>query len=326
MRPTLNSLRVASRRLKLAVCALAIVGALLVWTSSEPSPSEAEAAQQAPAGRIIFGHKGDIWIAENGRLSQITEGGRYWGEPDWSPDGTRIALIGWGQNATELFVLEPGGELQQLTRSQQRRLADNDWIHYPRWSPDGELIAYLSDRSSEYAMLWTMHPDGTGARQMFNARSGLSAVDSLSWAPDGSRIAVTGFKDSGSQIYIVDISRPGPLRQLTSEPGGAFDPAWSPDGGYIAYVTRDGRNTQIRLIDADGQGPASTIVQGEYPRSPRWSPYGSELAYMALAGQEFELFVVPIGLNADGEHVAGRSTQITRQFGVDSTSAIAWSW
>ncbi len=323
---SVDARRVAGPRVIFAACTLALLGALLAPVGREPAIREAEAAQQVPAGRIMFGHAGDIWIAENSRLYPLTQGGRYWGQPDWSPDGTRVALIGWGQNASELFVLEASGELVQLTRSQQRRLADNDWILYPRWSPDGELIAYLSDRSSEYAMLWVIRPDGTGARQMFNARSGLSAVDSLSWAPDGSRIAVTGFRGSGSQIYIVDISRPGLPRQLTNEPGGAFDPAWSPDGEYIAYVTRDGRNTQIRLIDANGEGPATTIVQGEYPRSPRWSPYGSDLAYLALAGQEFELFIAPIGLDADGKHVAGRSTQITRQFGVDATSAISWSW
>ena len=308
-----------------AVIGLAVL-VLVLWSQAPQSGvREVEAAQQTP-GRILFGHAGDIWIAESGRISQLTQGGRYWGEPDWSPDGNRVALIGWGQNATDLFVLEPGGDLRQLTRGQARRLLDNEWIHYPRWSPDGELIAYLSDRNSEYAMLWVMRADGSNARQLFNIRSGLSSIDSLSWSPDGARIAVTGFKDSGGQIYVVDVARPGNLRQITNEPGGAFDPAWSPDGESIAYTAREGRNTRIRLIDADGRGPATTIVQGEYPRSPRWSPYGGELAYIALAGSEFELFVVPIGVDAEGHFVAGRSTQLTRQFGVDATSALSWSW
>ncbi len=313
-------------RLAAAVVGLATLVILLAAHASESGVRDAEAAQQGAPGRILFGHAGDIWVAENGGVSPLTRGGRYWGEPDWSPDGSQVALIGWGQNATDLFVLDANGDLHQLTRSQQRRLLDNDWIHYPRWSPDGEQIAYLSDRNSEYAMLWLMRPDGTGARQLFNSRLGLTAVDSLSWAPDGSKIAITGFTDAGGQIYIVDVARPGNLRQLTSEPGGALDPSWSPDGQFIAYTAREGRNTRIRLIDADGQGPATTIVQGEYPRSPRWSPYGSHLAYIALAGAEFELFVVPVGLDGDGHPVAGTRTQMTRQFGVDATSAISWTW
>jgi TolB protein len=266
-------------------------------------------------------------VAEGGTVTPLTQGGRYWGQADWSPDGSRVALVGWSQNATDLFLFEPAADQwHQITRSQQRRIADNHWVYLPRWSPDGELIAYLSDRNSDYAMLWTIRPDGSGARQLMNIRSGLSALDSLSWSPDGSKIAVTGFRDRVGQIYVVDLARPANPRALTAEPGGAFDPAWSPDGEYIAYVAREGRTTVIRLIEAEGQGTGTTIIQGEFPRSPRWSPYGSELAYIALAGSEFELFVAPIGLTAEGAHAAGRAVQLTRQFGVDSTSAISWTW
>jgi TolB protein len=314
-------------RLVLAGLGLAIFA---VWMTTSPDDSgvrEATAAQQPPAGRILFGHAGDIWTAESGSLAPLTQGGRYWGQADWSPDGSRVALIGWGQNATDLFVLDPSaGEWRQLTRGQQRRLADSEWIYYPRWSPDGEQIAYLSDRNSEYPMLWTIRADGSGARQLMNVRSGLGAIDSLSWSPDGSKIAVTGFRDRVGQIFIIDLARPANPRALTAEPGGAFDPAWSPDGEHIAYVAREGRTTMIRLIEAEGHGEGTTIVQGEFPRSPRWSPYGSELAYLALSGSEFELFVAPIGVTAEGAHVAGRPTQLTRQFGVDSTSAISWTW
>src|SRR5436189_6162703 len=81
------------------------------------------------SGRILFGHSGDVWVAESGGLYPLTQGGRYWGQPDWAPDGSQLALVGWGQNATDLFVLGADGTgLRQLTRSQQgRRLSENDW-------------------------------------------------------------------------------------------------------------------------------------------------------------------------------------------------------
>lgn len=307
--------------------ALALLVATLAMFARPAETPEVAARLQAPPGRILFGHAGDIWMVEGGRLSQVTLGGRYWGQPDWSPDGSRIALVGWGQNATDLYLLDLAAEqFRQLTQNQQPRFTGNRWAFFPRWSPDGEQIAFLSDRTSEYTMLWTIRPDGSGARQVLMPRSGITAVDSLSWAPDGSKIAFTGFRDGVGQIYVLDLARPMSPRQLTSEPSGAFDPAWSPDGQHIAYVAREGRTTAIRLVDVDGDGTGTTLIQGEFPRSPRWSPYGSDLAYIALAGSEFELFVAPIGLNPEGAYVAGRPVQLTRQFGVDSTSAIAWTW
>src|SRR5213593_1631829 len=61
------------------------------------------------SGRILFGHSGDVWVAESGGLYPLTQGGRYWGQPDWSPDGSEVVLVGWGQNATDLFVLNADG-------------------------------------------------------------------------------------------------------------------------------------------------------------------------------------------------------------------------
>ncbi len=276
------------------------------------------------SGRILFGHSGDVWVAEAGGLYPLTQGGRYWGQPDWSPDGGHVALIGWGQNATDLFILDADGSgLRQLTRSQQRRLADNDWIFSPRWSPDGQTIAFLSDRSTFYPMLWIMRADGANARALVQPRGGLDAVDTFAWSPDGTQIAATRFDNVTSQIQIMDVGAPTRTRALTNEPGGAFDPSWSPDGSQIAYAAREGRRTVIKVVDAQG-GPPTTVVQTDLARSPEWSPSGTALAYLALAGREFELFAVDLTTDRDGHLAAGRPNQLTSQFGVDSTSGVSW--
>ena len=276
------------------------------------------------SGRILFGHSGDVWVAESGGLYPLTQGGRYWGQPDWSPDGSEVVLVGWGQNATDLFVLNADGSgLRQLTRSQGRRLADNDWVFSPRWSPDGQLIAFLADRSTFYPMLWTMRPDGTNPRALVQPRSGFDAIDTFAWSPDGTRIAATRFDNTASQIQVIEMSAPTRARAITNEPGGAFDPSWSPDGTQIAYAAREGRKSVIKVIDAEGGAP-TTVAQTDLGRSPEWSPSGTALAYVALLTREFELFAVDLTVDHDGHLTASRPNQLTSQFGVDATSGLSW--
>ena len=315
-----NAVRLAIAAAVAAVLAFSLP-ALLHRGGDDGAPGRALATI---SGRILFGHSGDIWVAEAGGTYPLTQGGRYWGQPDWSPDGAHVVLVGWGQSATELFVLDADGSgLRQLTRSQARRLGDNDWVFSPRWSPDGSLIAYLTDHSTFYPMLWTMRPDGSGARALVQPRSGFDAVDTFAWSPDGTQIAATRFDNSTSQIQVLDVATPTRARTLTSEPGGAFDPSWSPDGSQIVYAAREGRRTVIKVIDAQG-GTPTTIAQTDLGRNPDWSPSGTAIAYVALAGREFELYTVDLATDHDGHLTAGKPTQLTSQFGVDPTSGLSW--
>jgi len=319
-----------AKLLRLALAAMVAVALALtslpnLATDSSGDGGGAGTALASISGRLLFGHAGDVWVAEAGGLSQLTQGGRYWGQPDWAPDGSQLALVGWGQNLTDIFVMnDDGSGLHQLTRSAQgRRLSDNDWVFSPRWSPAGDAIAYLSDRSTFYPMLWIMRADGVGARALTSPRNGFDAIDTFAWSPDATRIAATRFDNASSQIQVVDVVAPTRARTITNEPGGAFDPSWSPDGSQIVYAAREGRKTVIKIIDAQG-GQSSTLVQTDLGRNPEWSPSGTAIAYIALQGREFELFTVDLTTDRDGHTVASRPNQITSQFGVDSTSGLSW--
>lgn len=316
------------RRVLVAVaCASLLMFFSFVLVAREGSSRDAASgvAQASASGRILFGHAGDIWIAAGGGISPLTQGGKSWLQPDWSPDGAWLTTAAYGDNSSDIFVMSADGtEIKQLTQSRKRLVRDSDWVFHPEWSPDGEWIAFVSDRNSPYPMLWVMRPDGTGARQITRASSGQDGVDSMSWSPDGSQIAVTRFSNAGSQIHFVDVAR-GTSRPVTSESGGAFDPAWSPDGRYLAYIARDGRNkTALRVIDLLTSGPPVTVLSGELARSPRWSPSSSALAYLALSGRDFELFVLDLNFDEDGNPTAARPSQLTKAFGVDSTSGLSW--
>src|SRR5258706_10996713 len=71
-----------------------------------------------------------------------------------------------------------GGEERRLTSA---RGSDTG----PRWSPDGRVIAFVSDRSGS-SQVWSIDPSGGEAKQLTSLPVD---VDNVQWSPDGSRLA-----------------------------------------------------------------------------------------------------------------------------------------
>ena len=101
----------------------------------------------------------------------------------WSPDGAWIAYSSHRSGNDEVYVIDAGGI------APPKQLTDHgagDWV--PAFSPDGSRILFVSDRSGE-AEIWSMAPDGTDQRNVTNHPQHHDGLWSLSWAPDGSRVA-----------------------------------------------------------------------------------------------------------------------------------------
>ncbi|MGD8904182.1 MAG: hypothetical protein PVI67_11500, partial [Anaerolineae bacterium] len=105
------------------------------------------------------------------------------------------------------------------------RLTQNAaWDGVPAWSPNGEWIAFVSERGGDRS-LYLMSPSGAEVKWLANTT--LYAYPG--WSPDSRQIAY-GFESGRSseyQIYIVDVES-GTTKGLTNRSGVDSYPVWQP--------------------------------------------------------------------------------------------------
>ncbi|HYN21107.1 MAG TPA: protein kinase, partial [Thermoanaerobaculia bacterium] len=169
-------------------------------------------------------------LATAGAVAPIVQGAKAVRTVDASPDGQWLAFDTLPPQEDLFLVRADGTGLRQLTRDEGR-----DRI--PRWSPDGRLILFYSDRSGRYEA-WTITPDGSRTDQL--TRSSGKSPTYFVWSPDGRRIAC-----SRNGAALVDLSQPIDRRTFQPLPGAASlegdfaATSWSGDGLRLAgTVTR----------------------------------------------------------------------------------------
>lgn len=190
----------------------------------------------------------------------------------WSPDGTRIALVGdasvertagGGGRSHEdhLYLIEVprGGALAGGLDARRitGRVADGKKWGSPRWSPDGTMLA-----ATHAEDIYVMQPDGSGV-------SRLMAGSNPRWSPDGRQIAFRGGDDS-TWLMASDGTGKRRLEPADRRSRGFALTDWSPDGTRLAgmaavavdglpepklaFVTVDGGSLDV-FLEADPQDP-----------------------------------------------------------------------
>jgi Tol biopolymer transport system component len=112
------------------------------------------------------------------------------GPPLWSPDGSLIVATGLREGGapcdkqrgmTEPIACQFVDRMVYLIDAETGDSTPLTAGVSPVWSPDGSLIAFLSDRSGA-TEVWTIRPDGTGLQQLTTDKSLKSPYDHLSWS------------------------------------------------------------------------------------------------------------------------------------------------
>ncbi len=214
---------------------------------------------------------------EAARHANFTATTGTWMSLDVSPDGRTIVFDLLG----DLYTLPiEGGKATRITEG----LA---FDAQPRFSPDGESIVFVSDRSGG-ENVWTMRLDFTDTVQVTQGNASLYV--SPEWMPDGERVVVSqaGGLGAAHKLQMVNVKRRSPMPVIRIP--GAFKTigaAVSPDGRYIWYGARfndwqyNALFPQYQVYRYDRETGNSTRFSGRYGSAfrPAISPDGRWLTY-----------------------------------------------
>jgi len=206
----------------------------------------------------------------------------------WSPDGSRIAFVvgsyvpgpfdpsdpmrQTGTSLSSIWIMNSDGtEPKRLT-------TDSAYEQGPNWSPDGQSVTFVSNRSDGEYGRWTSKVDGSGQPE---------PAEGGRLSPDGTRIA---YVTEDADLWLRDADGGNAVR-VAGGSGRYYNPTWSPDGTMVAFESVVvGPVGNIWIVNADGSGKTKLTGATKHSfdctpewisyKEPQWSPDGTKLLFI----------------------------------------------
>jgi Tol biopolymer transport system component len=278
-------------------------------TGSNAKPAATTAAADLPPGRFAFRRflddaqtHGAIFTINTDGIGdhQITDppAGTVDDQPDWSPDGTRLAFERCSdeRGCIVMTVRAAGGQPKQV--KMRCRLKGGCDASAPAWMPDGRLLVELAEgsekangdaRQIQQQSIVIVDLDSGHQRTVVRRSGWKGGQAGPAVSADGRTVVYTRnnswlAKPPFAEALYAVRTKGGRERRISPfKLGGGDHPAVSPDGTVLfrSYDGQDSRQSDYWTVGLDGRGleQLTHFEDGTLVRSGSYSPDGKWIVH-----------------------------------------------
>lgn len=175
--------------------------------------------------------------------------------PAWSPVSDEIAFVGVKNGYSDIYVFN--SDTKELRKITNDIFSDAE----PTWSPDGKMLAFVSDRKEN--------------------------VEPAELLGD---IKIEDYDYHSTDIYLVKADGSG-LKRLTSDDLDDKSPQWTPDGKYLLFVSDRSGISNIYYFNTETEviNPLTDMITGIAQLSLGFK--SNRLAFTAFSNAGYDIYV-----------------------------------